>query len=379
MKKFGTYLDCNATAPLEPAVKDILIRYFADEIGNSGSRTHEYGVQANRAVEEARERVASVVKAKSDEVVFTSGATESDNIALLGITDFGKQTGRNHIVSTAIEHKAVLEPLEVLGKQGFEVSLVNPTRGGEIEVEAIEAEIRSDTLLVSVMHVNNETGVLQPIHEIAEMLRDYDAFFHTDAAQGYGKSISDLQNDRIDLISVSSHKIYGPVGVGALVIRKRGYKRPPVHPLFFGGGQERGLRPGTIPVGLVAGFGLAAEIAKNTWYERRNRCKEIRLSALNALDSLGICLHGNQARVLPHVMNFSIPNLDSEAVMLALKGIAAVSNGSACTSQSYTPSHVLKAMGLTDEEVNGAVRISWCHLTDDVEWAQIASRVDSLM
>ena len=379
MTNFGTYLDCNATAPLEPAVKDILIRYFADEIGNSGSRTHEYGVQANRAVEEARERVASVVKAKSDEVVFTSGATESDNIALLGITDFGKQTGRNHIVSTAIEHKAVLEPLEVLGKQGFEVSLVNPTRGGEIEVEAIEAEIRSDTLLVSVMHVNNETGVLQPIHEIAEMLRDYDAFFHTDAAQGYGKSISDLQNDRIDLISVSSHKIYGPVGVGALVIRKRGYKRPPVHPLFFGGGQERGLRPGTIPVGLVAGFGLAAEIAKNTWYERRNRCKEIRLSALNALDSLGICLHGNQARVLPHVMNFSIPNLDSEAVMLALKGIAAVSNGSACTSQSYTPSHVLKAMGLTDEEVNGAVRISWCHLTDDVEWAQIASRVDSLM
>lgn len=376
---FGAYLDCNATAPLEPAVKDTLIRYFADEVGNSGSRTHEYGVRANRAVEEARERVASVVKVKPDEVVFTSGATESDNIALLGIADFGIKTGRNHIVSTAIEHKAVLEPLEILERQGFEITLVKPNRGGRIEVEAIEAEVRTDTLLVSVMHVNNETGVLQPINDIAEMLENYDTYFHTDAAQGFGKSISELCNDRIDLISVSSHKIYGPVGVGALVTRKRGFKRPPVNPLVFGGGQERGLRPGTIPVALVAGFGLAAEIANNTWHERRNKCREIRDCALGALGELGIRLHGDQNHVLPHVMNFSIPNIDSEAVMLALKGIAAVSNGSACTSQSYTPSHVLKAMELLDEEVNGAVRLSWCHLTEDIDWPRIASQVSSLM
>lgn len=379
MSMFGAYLDCNATAPLEPAVKDNLIRYFADEIGNSGSRTHEYGVRANHAVEEARERVASVVKVKPDEVVFTSGATESDNIALLGIADFGRKTGRKHIVSTAIEHKAVLEPLEILERQGFEITLVRPNRGGRIEVEAIESEVRTDTLLVSVMHVNNETGVLQPISDIAEMLRKYDAYFHTDAAQGFGKSISELCNDRIDLISVSSHKIYGPVGVGALVIRKRGFKRPPINPLVFGGGQERGLRPGTIPVALVAGFGLAAEIAEHTWFERRSRCIEIRESALEALGGLGIYLHGDQDHVLPHVVNFSVPKVESEAVMLSLKGLAAVSNGSACTSQSYTPSHVLQAMELSDDEINGALRLSWCHLTDDIDWSQIASRIGSLM
>ena len=379
MTMFGAYLDCNATAPLEPAVKDTLIRYFADEVGNSGSRTHEYGIRANRAVEEARERVASVVKVKSDEVVFTSGATESDNIALLGIADFGRKTGRNHIVSTEIEHKAVLEPLDMLERQGFEITLVKPNRGGRIEVEAIEAEVRTDTLLVSVMHVNNETGVLQPINEIADMLENYDAYFHTDAAQGFGKSISELCNDRIDLISISSHKIYGPVGVGALVTRKRGFKRPPVNPIVFGGGQERGLRPGTIPVALVAGFGLAAEIAEYTWFERRSRCKEIRESALEALGGLGIYLHGDQDHVLPHVVNFSVPKVESEAVMLSLKGLAAVSNGSACTSQSYTPSHVLQAMELSDDEINGAVRLSWCHLTGDVDWSQIASRIRSLM
>ena len=379
MSMFGAYLDCNATAPLEPAVKDTLIRYLADEIGNSGSRTHEYGVRANRAVEEARERVASVVKVKPDEVVFTSGATESDNIALLGIADFGRKTGRKHVVSTAIEHKAVLEPLELLGRQGFEITLVRPNRGGRIEVEAIEAEIRTDTLLVSVMHVNNETGVLQPISDIADMLMNYDAYFHTDAAQGFGKSISELCNDRIDLISVSSHKMYGPVGVGALVIRKRGFKRPPINPLVFGGGQERGLRPGTIPVALVVGFGLAAKIAEQTWLERKSKCLEIRECALSALDSLGIYLHGDQDHVLPHVINFSVPKVESEAVMLSLKGLAAVSNGSACTSQSYTPSHVLQAMELSDDEINGAVRLSWCHLTDEIDWSLIASRIGSLM
>ena len=356
-----------------------MVRYFVEEVGNSGSRTHEYGVRANRAVEEAREQVASVINAKSDEVVFTSGATESNNIALLGIADYGRETGKSHIISTTIEHKAVLEPLEILERQGFEITLVKPNSGGLVEVEAIEAELRSDTLMVSVMHVNNETGVLQPINELSDILQKSDAFFHTDAAQGFGKSISELRNDRVDLVSVSSHKIYGPIGVGALVVRKRGYKRPPIYPLVFGGGQERGLRPGTIPVALVAGFGLAAEIAENTWLERREHCVKIRKSAFKALDGLDITLHGDQDQVLPHVLNFSVPKLESEAVMLALKGVAAVSNGSACTSTSYTPSHVLKSMGLSDDEISGAVRVSWCHLTGDVDWTQIASRIGSLM
>ena len=379
MADFGVYLDCNATAPMEPAVQDLMVQYFTEELGNAGSRTHEYGVRAKRAVETAREQVASVVEAKSDEVIFTSGATESTNIALLGLAEHGEKTRKRHIVSTAIEHKAVLEPLEILKRRGFEVTLVKPNKGGIIEADAIKAALRSDTLAVSVMHVNNETGVRLPIPEIAEHLQEFDAYFHVDAAQSFGKIIGDLCNERIDLISVTSHKIYGPIGVGALITRKRGFQRPPLTPLIYGGGQERGLRPGTIPVALVAGLGLAAALAERNWDERREICSAIRERALDALGTLSIRLHGDQKRVLPHVLNFSIRALDSEAVMLALKGAAAVSNGSACTSQSYTPSHVLTAMGLTEEEIAGAVRLSWCHLTGGIDWPRVVAQIKSLL
>ena len=379
MADFGVYLDCNATTPMEPAVQKLMVRYFTEELGNAGSRTHEYGVRAKRAVEAAREQVASVVEAESDEVVFTSGATESNNIALLGLAEHGEKTKKRHIVSTAIEHKAVLEPLEILKRRGFEVTLVKPNKGGVVEADAIKAVLRSDTLAVSTMHVNNETGVWQPISEITEHLQKFDAYFHVDAAQGFGKIINDLCNERIDLISVNSHKIYGPVGVGALITRKRGFQRPPLTPMIYGGGQERGLRPGTLPVALVAGFGLAAARAERNRDERREICVAIRERALDALENLDIRLHGDQERVLPHVLNFSIPGLDSEAVMLALKGVAAVSNGSACTSQSYTPSHVLTAMGLTEEEVAGALRLSWCHLTGDIDWPRVTAQIESLL
>ncbi|WP_428100513.1 cysteine desulfurase DndA [Candidatus Rariloculus sp.] len=379
IQKLGpVYLDCNATAPMEPAVRDALVRWLTEEIGNAGSRTHEYGLRAKRAIQVARERVAAVVDAKVDEVLFTSGATESNNIAILGLAPYGKDAGRRHIVSTAIEHKAVLEPLEELERRGFEVTLVKPDPSGAVNAAVIRDTLRPDTLLVSVMHANNETGVLQPITEIAELLADHDAYLHVDAAQGYGKELASLRLKRIDLISVSSHKIYGPVGIGALIARRRSFKKPPLVPLAFGGGQERGLRPGTLPAPLIIGFGVAAKRALADHRTRQDRCYEIRRDALAALAPLTVRFHGDSDRVLAHVINFSIPGVDSEAVIIALKTVAAVSNGSACTSQRYSPSHVLEAMDLPNEAITGAVRLSWCHMTPEVDWHKISQLAASL-
>lgn len=372
------YLDCNATTPLEPVVRDAVTHWLAEEIGNAGSRTHEYGTHAKRAVQQARGQVAEIVSASADEVIFTSGATESNNLAILGLAPWGKERNRRHIISTAIEHKAVLEPLEALEEGGFKITLVKPRKSGAIATEDILAALRPDTMLVSVMHINNETGARQPIEELSLALSDHDAFFHVDAAQGFGKESHVLQKSRIDLISVSSHKIYGPLGIGALIARRRGLRRLPLTPLTFGGGQERGLRPGTLPVPLIVGFGLAAELAGQDHEIRRIRCYEVRGQALNALEPLEIHLHGDPEITLPHVLNFSVTGVDSEAVMVALKGIAAVSNGSACTSQGYEPSHVLSAMKLPDTAVSGAVRLSWCHLTPHVDWHGIAKRIDAL-
>ena len=372
------YLDCNATAPLEPAVRNLVTHWFSEEIGNAGSRTHKYGQYAKKAVQTARERLAAVVGAGADEILLTSGATESNNLAILGLVPMGEKEERRHIVSTAIEHKAVLEPLETLGSRGFTVDFVKPRSTGVVAAEDVVDAVRRDTLLVSVMHVNNETGVRQPIGDIAQGLSGYEAFFHVDAAQGFGKELDDLRNSRIDLISVSSHKVYGPVGIGALIARRRGFRRPPLAPLTYGGGQERGLRPGTLPVPLIVGFGLAAEFAVRDSEKRRERCAAIREEALAAFGPLGIRLHTDLGETLPHVLNFSVEGIDSEALILALKDIAAISNGSACTSQSYEPSHVLRAMDLPQDAIAGAVRLSWCHLTSDVDWHGIAARIGFL-
>lgn len=372
------YLDCNATSPIEPMVGEEVIRYLQIEFGNAGSRTHEYGTKARQAVQRARSQVAEVVNASREEVIFTSGATESNNLATLGLADYGEKTGRKHIISTAIEHKAVLEPLEALSRRGFDVTLLPPTSGGWVDPEGISNALRDDTLLVTVMHVNNETGVVQPVPEIANVLADHTAYFHVDAAQGFGRDIKTLQNPRIDFISISGHKIYGPKGIGALITRRRGYSRPPLSPLIFGGGQERGLRPGTLPVPLVAGLGLAAELALKNHSKREKACRAFRDRALKALNPLSPLINGEQSRTLPHVLNLSFPGLDSEAVMVALKDVVAISNGSACTSHSYQPSHVLKAMGLPNEQIEGAIRMSWCHMTDELDWGRIAKIIKSL-
>lgn len=372
------YLDCNASTPLEPLVLKEIVRSLEEEIGNPGSRTHIYGVSAKRGVESARDSIAKVVASNSDEVFFTSGATESNNLAILGLLEEGRRSKRTHIVSTKIEHKAVLEPLSLLEKHGFEITLVCPTSGGSVEPEEIRAAMRPDTLLVSVMHVNNETGVVQPLEEIAKVLFHHEAFFHVDAAQGFGKQIKPLQNHRIDLISISAHKVYGPKGVGSLIARRRGFKRPPITPLSYGGGQERGLRPGTLPVPLIIGLGKASELALKNSEIRAGRCASFRSRVLKCLSPLGAVLNGDPSKCLPHVLNLSFPGVDSEAAMVALKDVLAISNGSSCTSSSYQPSHVLTAMGLDESRIKSALRISWCHLTADPDWNQVQEKLQQL-
>src|ERR1700687_5185955 len=270
------YLDCNATTPIEPDVWEAVRLYTAEEFGNAGSRTHEFGIRAKQAVQKARDQVAAVVGVQRDEVVFTSGATESNTTAILGLAAHAEQTNRRHLISTQIEHKAVLEPLEELQRRGFDVTLVPSGKDGRASVSAIREALRPDTVLVSVMQANNETGVRQPLLEIWSLLEDHPAYLHVDAAQGFGKDLDPLRNSRIDLTSVSAHKIYGPKGIGALILRRRGYAGPPVTPLIFGGGQERGLRPGTLPVPLVAGFGVACEMAVLHLEARRRKCEEFR-------------------------------------------------------------------------------------------------------
>jgi len=374
----SVYLDCNATTPMEPAVQATVFRFMAEEFGNSGSRTHEYGNRAKVAVQNARDQVANAIFADREEVIFTSGATESNNLAILGLAPFGEKSGKRHIISTQLEHKAVLEPLDSLRKRGFDVTLLPSEPGGYIAPASLLKALRRDTLLVSVMQVNNETGVVQPIEEICGLLADHPAYLHVDSAQGFGKLNEPLRNRRIDLISVTAHKIYGPKGIGALIARRRQFDRPPLSPLMFGGGQERGLRPGTLPVPLIAGLGLAAELASTEAGRRRNICSEFRSRVLEGFAPLAPEFNGDQQRVLPNTISLSIPGLDSEAFMLATKGLISVSNGSACTSQSYQPSHVLKAMGFGPERLKGAVRLSWCHLTPPVNWVEVVAAVRNL-
>lgn len=371
----SVYLDCNATTPMEPAVQELVLRFMVEEFGNSGSRTHEYGNRAKVAVQTARDQVATLVGADRDEVIFTSGATESNNLAILGLAAFAERSGKRHIISTQIEHKAVLEPLDSLRQRGFEITLLPSEPGGYVNPDDLRKALRADTVLVSTMQVNNETGVIQPIEQICDRLLGHPAYLHIDAAQGYGKVREVLKNKRIDLVSVTAHKIYGPKGVGALIARRRGYDRTPITPLMFGGGQERGLRPGTLPVPLIAGLGLAAQLADADAIARQKKNTEFRESLIEGLSPLEADFNGDQRQVVPNAVSLSIPGLDSEAFMLATKGLIAVSNGSACTSQSYQPSHVLQAMGLTNDRVKSAVRLSWCHLTPPVKWGEVIEAI----
>lgn len=352
------------------------MRHYA-ETGNSGSRTHEYGRRARSLVEQARHQVAAVVGASRSEAIFTSGATESNNIAILGLEQHGRDTGKRHVITSAIEHAAVVGPMELLEQRGFEVTQVRPNPLGRIECDAIREALRPDTLLVSVMHVNNETGVIQPVDEIADALKAHEAFFHVDAAQGFGKDIERLRHVRIDFISASAHKIHGPQGLGALIARRRGRERAPLSAVLHGGGQEMGLRPGTLPVALIAAFGYAAELAMNEWRQREEYCRQFLSSLLDALAPLRPVINGEAARV-SNIVNLSIPGIDAESAMEAWDGIVSVSNGAACSSQAYTCSHVLSAMGLAEDRKAGALRLSWSHLTPEPDYARMVEAVRAI-
>jgi cysteine desulfurase len=353
------YLDYNATTPIDPRVFEAMLPYFLNQFGNPASRTHIYGQKAKDAVDRARGQVAEILGGKSEEIIFTSGATESNNIALLGLTRHGVDTNRKHMLATAIEHKAVLEPLGRLQKLGFEVELVPVTSGGYVELHAVEERLRPDTLVVSVMHANNETGVLQPVLEIGKLLGETQTLFHVDAAQTYGKEVETLRLLKSDFTAISGHKIYGPKGIGALRIDGRVTRRKALSPLMTGGGQEMGLRPGTLPVPLVVGLGKASELAGEEYRVRRSQAEKLKKKFLSALGGVDHRINGDLSRMQSHVVNVSFPGVDSDALILALRSEIAISNGAACTSSGHHASHVLRSMGLSEELLATAVRFSW--------------------
>lgn len=353
------YLDFNATTPIDERVLDVMIDVYRNNFGNAGSRTHVFGQKANELVEQARREIASILNIESNEVIFTSGATESNNLAILGLAQWGLDNGKTHIISSQIEHKAILEPLEILSKKGFEVELVPVDRSGRVDPNEIIRRVRPDTLFVSMMHANNETGIIQPISEVGDFLRETPTFFHIDAAQTFGKLVEEIKTVHYDLMSISAHKVYGPQGIGALIARRNRFIFPPIQPLTFGGGQEFGLRPGTIPVALVVGFGKASILAHQEYKNREAAAKRIRESILSQLQNVHHTINGDIQFGLVSTINISFPGIDSEALMLTVEKEFALSNGSACTSKEYRQSHVLLSMGIDELTAQSAIRLSW--------------------
>ena len=357
----GVYLDYNASAPIDPRVLSVMVDAYQNHIGNADSRTHDFGEDVRSITETARGQVADLLGVKKDEVFFTSGATESNNIAILGLRSFGEATNRKHIITSSVEHKAVLGAAKSLSENGFEVEYVDPDESGRVDPEKIISMIRPDTLLVSTMHVNNETGIIQPVKEIGDYLRGTETFFHIDATQSCGKLVEEIRNLHYDLMSISAHKMHGPQGIGALIMRKKRYRLPPVKPIMFGGGQEHGIRPGTLPTALIAGFGEACSIAEKEAAQNNAKCREIKKQLLELLKKTGVnyAINGNQDYCVSTTLNVSFLGVSSESLMLATKQYCGVSNGSACTSSSYSHSHVLSAMKLPSERIESAIRVSW--------------------
>lgn len=360
------YLDYNSTTPIDKRVLDVMIDVYQNHFGNADSRTHNFGEDTRRIVENARKQVASLLDVKSDEVFFTSGATESNNIVIQGLREYALQTGKKHIITTSIEHKAVLETAKAMEKQGFDVDIINPDSSGRIDAQDVISRLRDDTLLVSVMHVNNETGIIQPIEEIGEELEKRNILFHVDATQSCGKLVEELKRTKYRMLSFSAHKLKGPQGVGGLILKKKRYKLPPVKNIMYGGQQEHGIRPGTIPVALVAGCGKACEIAHIEYSLNEEKLKTIKDVACQILDSSNITFHfnGDQNYCVSNTINVCFDGVSSEALMIASKQYCGVSNGSACTSKSYTPSYVLLAMGIPVSDIENSIRISWGPDTD---------------
>lgn len=355
------YLDYNASAPIDLRVLDCMIQVYTNHPGNSDSRTHDYGEDTRSIVENGREKVAMLLNVDSSEVFFTSGATESNNIVLQGLAAYGKKTGKTHIITTTIEHKAILNTARYLENEGFKVDFVSPKENGIIDSNEILSLVNDHTLLVSVMHVNNETGTIQPVKRIGDQLKKLNIFFHVDATQSAGKLVNELQKLNYDFLSMSAHKIEGPQGIGCLVLKRKDYSLPPIQPIMFGGEQERGIRPGTVPVALVAGFGKAAELALEENQYNLQKMRELKSIVLKCLENseLEYQINGDVECSIPNTLNISINGVNSEALMIMTKQFCSISNGSACNSKNYEGSYVLKSMNLPDNRIEEAIRISW--------------------
>lgn len=357
----SVYLDYNASAPIDQRVLDEMILAYQNKSGNADSRTHSFGENARSAVEKARKQVASLLGVSSNEVFFTSGATESNNIALQGLKEYAEKTGKKHIITTSIEHKAVLETAKYMELNGYQVDFVDPNESGRVSVESVLDKVREDTLLVSVMHVNNETGVIQPVLELGEELQKRSILFHIDATQSCGKLVDEIRNLKYDMLSFSAHKLMGPQGVGALILKRKSYKRPPVKGIMYGGQQEQGIRPGTIPVALVVGCGKACEIAEQEYKDNEIHSLQIKQAILFVLEESGLKyqVNGKQDVCISSTLNIAIEGVSSEALMISSKQYCGVSNGSACASSNYSPSYVLVSMGLDVSHIESSLRLSW--------------------
>lgn len=357
----SVYLDYNATTPIDPRVLDVMIEVYRNDLGNADSRTHNFGEQARKVTENARKQVAELLGVTPEEVFFTSGSTESNNIAIQGLREYAASTGKKHIITSSIEHKSVLNTVKYMESQGFDVDYVSPDLSGRVSAEDVLSRVREDTLLVSIMHVNNETGTIQPVKEIGDALAEKDVLFHVDATQSCGKLVDEIRDLNYDMLSLSAHKFRGPQGIGALILKRRNYKLPPVKNVYFGGQQEHGLRPGTTPVALVAGMGKACKLAQTEYKEEAKENKAIRDEMLELLKKEGVRyeLNGDPQYCIDSTLNICFDGVSSEALMLSTKQYCAISNGSACTSKSYDPSYVLTAMGISVDKIESSVRISW--------------------
>ena len=380
MKK-PIYFDYSATTPVDPRVAEKMCQCLTldGNFGNPASRSHEYGWKAEEAVEEARKQVADLVNADPKEIVFTSGATESDNLAIKGAAHFYHKKGK-HIVTCKTEHKAVLDTCRQLEREGYEVTYLDPEPNGLIDLDKLKAAIRDDTVLVSIMHVNNEIGVIQDIAAIGEITRERKVLFHVDAAQSAGKVPIDLQQMKVDLMSFSAHKIYGPKGIGALYVRRK--PRVRLEAQMHGGGHERGMRSGTLPTHQIVGMGEAFRIAKEEMAADNERIRMLRDRLLKGLEDIEeIYINGDLEQRVPHNLNISFNFVEGESLMMALKDLA-VSSGSACTSASLEPSYVLRALGRNDELAHSSIRFSLGRFTteEEVDYAieAIKKNIDKL-
>ncbi|HEY3597258.1 MAG TPA: IscS subfamily cysteine desulfurase [Paraburkholderia sp.] len=349
------YMDYSATTPVDPRVVDKMIPYLREQFGNPASRSHSYGWDAERGVEEARENVAALVNADPREIIWTSGATESDNLALKGAAHFYKSKGK-HIITVKTEHKAVLDTGRELEREGFEVTYLDVKDDGLIDLEVFKAALRPDTILVSVMFVNNEIGVIQDIEAIGEICREKGIIFHVDAAQATGKVAIDLQKLKVDLMSFSAHKTYGPKGIGALYVRRK--PRVRIEAQMHGGGHERGMRSGTLATHQIVGMGEAFRLAREEMATENERIRMLRDRLLRGLSQIEeVYVNGDLEKRVPHNLNISFNFVEGESLIMAVKDVA-VSSGSACTSASLEPSYVLRALGRNDELAHSSIRFT---------------------